>query len=356
MSSSNRSSYRSPAIDVVKGVAIMSVICLHSLSGPTLHRIGALFFISQAVPVFVFLMGVNGVRSLRRRSARTGGAIDLWEYMASRLDRVLVPFLVVFVVGILAEAFKRPGRLGLSTLMVDLITGKLPIGGPGSYFVTLLFQLTLVLPLLFWGLRRWPLATVLLCLAINAAFEQLVHIGFGTHNPYAYEASVTRYLFLFSLGGALADSSIRGRRRSLLLWCGGLVSVAFLMLAQFDAAAVSVGLPGFEGSAYPAAFYPALLVSLAIVAPASLTSGRIARAVAEAGRASYHIFLIQINWFGLALFGIDSLQAVLANLAVTLLIGVAFYRVMLVLPLPSASGLLARHRATLAARRLRPVS
>jgi len=346
MDSSAVSRSRSPAIDIVKGLAIVSVICLHTLSPPTLHRIAALFYIWQAVPVFIFMMGLNGARSLRRRDRRSMRQLYSWEYLASRFDRVFVPFLLAFVGVVLVERLTRTEHRGLSTLLVDVLTGELPIGGPGNYFITLLFQFTLVFPLVYWGLRRWSRATVVLCLAINAAYEQLApHVGLLKTDPYLYEACIVHYLFLVALSGALARAPARRLLRSWWLWCGALVSAAFLALAQLDASAIPFGVAGWENSDYAAAFYPTLLVLLGMVARPRLMSTALARGMALAGRASYHIFLLQIIWFGLAVWGMDSWPALLGNLAVTLLVGFVFYRAMALVSLPTAAGLVARRQA-----------
>jgi peptidoglycan/LPS O-acetylase OafA/YrhL len=340
---------RSSAIDIVKGLAIVSVICLHTLSTSTLHQIGALFHIWQAVPVFVFVMGLNGASSLRRRGRHSLSELYSREYLASRFDRVFVPFLLAFIGTVLVEALMHTEHRGPATLLADLLTGELPIGGPGNYFITLTFQFVLVFPLVYWGLRRWRLATVLLCLAISATFELLApHVGFLDSDPYLYEACLARYLFVIALGGALSGIPARRLLGSWWLWCGALISTAYLMLAQIDPSAIPFGVKGWENSDFAAAFYPALLVLLGMVALPSLAAAALARGTAELGRASYHIFLLQIIWFGLAVWGVHSWQALPRNLAVTLIAGLAFYRAMSVMPLPSATRFVARRQTTLA--------
>ena len=89
---------RSQAIDLIKGIAIVAVICLHTLSPGTLDAIGAQFYLWQAVPVFLFLMGLNATSSLRRRGGRTMRELYSRDYLAGRFDRVYVPFLIAFLV------------------------------------------------------------------------------------------------------------------------------------------------------------------------------------------------------------------------------------------------------------------
>ena len=81
-------------IDVAKGLAIISVILLHSLELRFRQSTYATFHIGQAVPVFMILMGLNqGLVALRRPLAFA----DLYTrlYFARRVDRLLVPLLLV---------------------------------------------------------------------------------------------------------------------------------------------------------------------------------------------------------------------------------------------------------------------
>ncbi len=340
---------RSSAIDLVKGLAIVSVICLHTFSMGTLEAIGAHFHIWQAVPVFLFLMGLNAGSSMRRRGGRTLREFYSGDYLAGRLDRVFVPFLIAFVITLaLAVLTQTPHSTG-AKLLGDPIVGLFPIDGPGNYFVTLLFEFVLVFPLIFWGLRRWPVATLLLCLALNGAFEALAHrLAFFQANPYADSSSLLRFLFLVALGGFCAAIPARRALRSPWLWGGVLLSVAYLALLEANSPALVAADGSQPGYNLLSACYAACLVLLGIAFLPALADRPVVRLGGVLGRASYHIFLVQIAWFGLALWSAHSLLALSGNLAVTLSLGVAFYELMERAPLPTASNLLGRRRASLA--------
>jgi peptidoglycan/LPS O-acetylase OafA/YrhL len=341
MHSSTALPARSPAIDLVKGLAIVSVIFLHTLPAHTLDDIGATLYISQAVPVFVFLLGFNAASSMRRRGARALRELYGRDYLVGRFDRVYVPFLVAFAVTMVAAILAHRHHTGLSELPVDLPLGLFPIDGPGNYFVTLLFEFTLVFPLVFWGLRRWPVRTLLLCLALNTVLEVMVprvHI-FQVH-PYPYYASIARLLFLAALGGYCTAMPVRVALRSRWLWCGALLSAVFLVLNRYDYSLLSSAHLTNVGEPLLAAVYPAALVLLGVAFLPALTGLLPARGGAMLGRASYHIFLVQIAWFGFAVLHSHGLSALLVNLAVTLSLGVVFYELMGRVPLPSVERLI----------------
>jgi peptidoglycan/LPS O-acetylase OafA/YrhL len=337
---------RSSAIDLLKGLAIVSVICLHTFSVGTLHTIGAHFHIWQAVPVFLFLMGLNAASSLRRRGGRTLRELYSGDYLTGRFDRVFVPFLIAFLITLALAILTHTPHSSGAKLLGEPIVGLFPIDGPGNYFVTLLFEFVVAFPLIFWGLRRWPVPTLLLCLALNGAFEALAHrLGFFAANPYADASSLLRFLFLVALGGFCAAIPTRRALGSPWLWGGVLLSVAYLALLEADSPALTAADGSQPGYNLLTACYAACLVLLGIAFLPVLADRPGVRLGSVLGRASYHIFLVQIAWFGLAVWTAHSLLALLGNLAVTLSLGVAFYELMARAPLPTASGLLARRRA-----------
>lgn len=54
-------------IDLIKAVAIVSVIILHSVPSSITASTISFFTMEQAVPVFLLIMGLNGTMSFKRR-------------------------------------------------------------------------------------------------------------------------------------------------------------------------------------------------------------------------------------------------------------------------------------------------
>jgi peptidoglycan/LPS O-acetylase OafA/YrhL len=339
---------RSQAIDLLKGAAILSVICLHSLSEGTLKQIGAVFYIWQAVPVFVVLLGLNGVSSLRRRAGTTLRELYFRDYIVSRIDRLYVPFLAIILISAVPAVIMHRLAYHVPMLARDLLTGELPVAGPGTYFVTLLFQVVLVLPIVYWGLRRRPIATLLACLAITVAFETFAaHFALERNHPYPYEACLLRYLFTLALGGALAGASAARLVRARWFRAAALLSTVLLALLFAEVS----WLPSSRyasGQGFPTAFYAAAIVMLGLRFLPAQPRLAPARLLAEIGRASYHIFLVQITWFWFSVWPVDSLPALLGNLAITVIAGLAFQRLTAWIPALGKARPVARRQALLA--------
>lgn len=175
---------RNQSIDALKGIAILSVLMLHALPKWALYQSFAWFHIWQAVPVFAVLLGVTGVRTRWR---------PLPEYYRRRLLRLL-PALVVTI--LLSTAFAV--SLGTFAWRWTLLLGDLPATGPGNYFITLILQFVILLPLLRAGWEKNRTATIAVALVVNVAFE-FAALALGA-DGYLYSSCVLRYLFAIMLG------------------------------------------------------------------------------------------------------------------------------------------------------------
>lgn len=285
-------------IDVLKGVAILAVLALHSCTPEQLHDTGARFTIGQAVPVFVVIMGLNATASLWRRPARLAGAYTR-RYVLTRLDRLYVPFLAVFAVSALIAAAQ--GTLTARGVLGGLVVGVLPQSGPGNYYVTLVFEFAVVFPALYVAFRRWPRATIAGCFAAGAAVELAApHVSLLTRSAYVYEAEILRFLPMIALGMVLADRMLTGRPAPRWLIPAAALSVAYLVVVTVNRDAILLSDPALRefGQTFLGAFYPALIVAVGLRYLPRAAHG-VLRPLQTVGVCSYEVFLVQIVWFAL---------------------------------------------------------
>src|SRR3954464_8657188 len=95
---------RIPAIDVVKGLAIIGVIAQHALTRGAMDEVGADFWLRQSVPILFVLMGFNAARSSRPAPAPTLVEAYGARYWRGRYRRTLAPLLIISAVAIVAGA------------------------------------------------------------------------------------------------------------------------------------------------------------------------------------------------------------------------------------------------------------
>jgi peptidoglycan/LPS O-acetylase OafA/YrhL len=277
---------RNGAVDAIKGFAIVSVLLIHSLPRHVLADSYAVFHIWEAVPLLIMMMGYTGVLA-RVQPIRA--------YFRRRAVRLLIPWAVAWLAGVAFVALR--GDLA-SVIRPDVLLGALPLkGASGNYFITIVAQFVLVLPLLRKLLDRGPWVFIGTCLALDLSF-QLVAGHFGL-SDYAFKACLLRYLFAVGLGMLIA----KGRNP----WVLAPFSIAFLF-AWARGFRMPFIAQTWQAQSLFAAGYPAALVLLGL----KLQYPSFLRTL---GRMSWHIFLVQALWFG----GVGS--ALLRHLPITLSTG-----------------------------------
>ncbi len=311
-------------LDVIKGLAMFGVIAQHAVPKDQLAGVAGSLWVRQAVTVFLVVMGLNATRSMLRQGPAPLRELAGAEYWTSRFWRLLAPVLVFAVISTLIGAARGGLEIGPTILL-----GQMPYPGPGGYFVTLVLTFAVVFPVLFVLFRAHPVATVAGCFAVSLAVEAAalqVDAISGQQYPFVYVASLARYLGVVGVGMWLAVDARPFVARNLWLWIGAPIGIAYLVwLDTGQPSFTDVG-PSFLATAFPAACYAGLVVALLLALPVSARGGRLLEPVALVGRASFHIFLVQMLVFRL-LPGSGADTFVLAT-ALSCAIGIVFFRVM----------------------------
>jgi peptidoglycan/LPS O-acetylase OafA/YrhL len=279
---------RDPGIDMIKGAAIVFVVVYHSIE----HDLGTYTYfdllVTQVLPVFMLLAGYNAAISFRRRGAETLAAMSGASYFSRRLSRLLAPFLAVWAFEVLVLAvFSREG-IDVGEVLYSLVTGGY---GPGSYFVPVMLQVVVILPFLYALSARYLKLSVALMLGLNVLLELAAY--FLDMSPVIYRLLVIRYIFAVSLGIYLALAEKRSR---LFLILGSIAGLAYIQLLKSGAVGFVREL---EWNVHKA---PVYVLDLAVVAALlgllpGIAGTRPARLIQLTGRASYHVYLVQMAYF-----------------------------------------------------------
>jgi peptidoglycan/LPS O-acetylase OafA/YrhL len=313
-------------IDVAKGLAIISVILLHSLGPGTRQDIYAIFHIGQAVPLFLVLMGLNLGLAAGRRPVSLPSLYNRL-YFSRRVDRLLVPLLLAYIASFLAGLVWLWLR-GENKIDLNLYTliGLLPVSGPGNYFVTLVLQSILLLPLIGYGFQRWPAPTAVLLVVGEVLFLlQANTIGLFDDNNYLYSSALPRYFSALALGLLLSRLVARPLAAVTLLAAGllALASGAYLYQLTYQGLQVPLIRADWAAQNLLAFGYTAFVLLLLLKLLPRQSNKKGLQLLASLGKASYHIFLVQVIYFGLA---DASHSLVLLNLGCCLLLGYLFYK------------------------------
>jgi peptidoglycan/LPS O-acetylase OafA/YrhL len=338
---------RSVPIDILKGLAIISVILLHSWAGrPFLAWIGAAYYISQAVPIFIIIAAYNGVNSYIRADAIT--LKQCYNNITLRLNRLLWPYCITliieysFIVFINFISYKYVGlfsaiagvspdriqtyihsRFSYPQVFSFVVTGGF---GPGNYFIPVLILLIFVLPMLYLLARRNLMLMLVVAFIIDLAFD--IYAVKSSMPEWAYRLLFTRFLFAFALGIWVAFGIDRK-----WLAIGSIISIIYLTavvyLGYTPLAPVSWG----GTNALSFVWSLALVVIGLSVFPIAVNNLCV-RLISECGKASYHIFLTQMVYFwtiGYYIYGlfdnsfIINITVFIINTIICVAVGLMFY-------------------------------
>jgi peptidoglycan/LPS O-acetylase OafA/YrhL len=310
-------------IDILKGLAIIAVLLLHSLSREQLDASYAVFHIWQAVPVFMVLMGLNlgmsyGSKTLHFDQLYTP------QYFQKKALRIIFPLLLIYVISLLAGyVWEQVYAREVYTLGWKNLIGVLPVSGKGNYFITLLLQSLIALPLIGYTFNRWPVRTSLVLVFLEIAFQLVAyHINYFEEDRYLYDAALFRYFSAIALGLWLSRLITTPEIRSgWLLILAGIASAVYLYFHQYQAISLPYIRPEWQAQLFLTFPYAALLIFLGIRAFPQQSGFIALSTLANIGKASYHIFLAQVLYFGLIQVDTD----IALNLAVCLIAGGVFY-------------------------------
>lgn len=335
-------------IDLIKGIAIISVILTHCLPYNDNFMVLRMLTTSMALPIFILLLGRNMAASFEKHHYLNSDSLNLVSYFKNRIKRFLIPFIPIFFLSlILGLVFYHEVYFGAKTFV-----GYLPLPGPGDYFITVLLQFIIIFPLLYSLYRRSPRFTLIGTFALSFIFELIsAKLSILNANSYLYYANILRYLFLITLGlwvieGFEPHKRFRSRQESLIVLMGLVVSTVYLLAFSFFHWQFPY-FNNFWGTEYPTlgsylfimAFYPLAIYMLEFKFLPSSSNNRVVKFIQYLGKASYHVFLIQILFFAVlynpygfilrhGLLGpiTGGIAAVLISLIVTIPVGLLFYK------------------------------
>lgn len=288
-------------IDLLKGFAIISVIVMHTYNMKLLATAGAPFYIFQAVPVFILLAAFNNAYSLSVKGKTTLPECYDPGILFRRMKRILIPYLIIWIVQLILVFWilstrndipvQNPNHFfytGIDTVF-NFLTGA---SGPGNYFIPLIIQVVLLVPILYWLALRSP--DLMLAVAFIAGLI-LEYAAVVSGMPlWLYVTLIIPFIFMAALGVWLVF-----RERIITPWIviAGLLSAAYIAaVSYFDFQFWFFRTDTMFHHEF-AFFWTLLLVVLGFQYLPAAPTGKVVRIVAELGKASWHIFLVQMTWF-----------------------------------------------------------
>ncbi len=305
-------------LDYLKAICVIMVIITHyeweDKTSPFFTML-----INMAVPVFMIISGYNFAMSNRKKADGELKKMYGWQMLKPKLVRFLVPFITICVIEILLLALENKN---IHPLRIFLLGAY----GPGSYYVPVMLQMLVIFPIIYVLVERNAKVGIAFAGGANLLFEIMVKVF--EMDKYYYRLSIGRYLLLIAFGCYIYLYPKHRVKKSqlLLMFFSGLAYI--IAVFSFDAELIIFGY--WKTTAMPVAFYIFPIVIMLFRKFYHLTiPGKMGDALTHIGKASYHIFLVQMVYYHFELGGkimkAEWYIAVPFNLLVNLVIGLLFF-------------------------------
>ena len=312
-------------INVIKGFAIISVVILHSINEKVLLNSYSILHIWQAVPLFMVVMGLNAGMSVFNKKPEFS-ELYTKTYFKNKFDRIIIPFLFIFVLSILLGYiwYWFTGQYKIEFRHSNFM-GLLPVSGPGNYFITLTLQSILLLPFIKYLFKWRPFLTLISLVVLEVIFLLISDdLRLFTRNNYLYSAAFPRYFSAIAFGLVLSKLVFRPARTTkiILITCIAIISGVYLIEITYGFMDIPQIKEEWETQNVLTFSYAAFMVFLLFKTLPDHSDNWLLKFLALMGTASYHIFLVQIVYFGL----INDKHYLVLNLIICLVVGYLFYR------------------------------
>jgi len=132
--------------------------------------------------------------SFKGQGATTLKQLYSWSYFKKKILRYIIPFLILYAVstfiGLFIYGFDFIAMYDTQYYysgygIINLFHLIMPFWGPGNWFIPVLMQSILVVPLLYWAFTKKPVLTLILTVVIEIVMQLTVFFVIGDIIPYS---------------------------------------------------------------------------------------------------------------------------------------------------------------------------
>ncbi len=304
-------------IDLLKGFAILSVIYLHSgFSDKVSKAVLAPFLFSLAVPIFMIVSGFTYSVSLSKISDNKWVLKSYYSFsnLYKKLIRILPCYLIVFAAELILDPPKIDSFKSVAKIFYYMFTGGYVF--PGSYYIPVLIQLILIFSLLKILYDKLKAASFIPVAVFQLIYEILIY--YTSFPKQLSRLLIVRYLVLI-LGGIFIFDKYKNEKQIKNKWIyilSAILGAGYIIAIGYFDFTPKVLFTDWASTAMPTALYlvPAIMLVLF-----KFGEKEVKPIFTILGKASYHIYLIQMIYFGIAVKSIG-----LSKPLINFVIGTAF--------------------------------
>lgn len=280
---------RNRMIDFLKGCCIIFIIIDHCTLWGNELRLKLLFpfWITMAVPILMVLSGYAYAMSYERHQIRSLKDAYQFQFVLGKFIRYTIPFLIAYLLEFAISAYDNGIQSIMGVWLKDFFVGG---WGPGSYYYPIMLQFIFVYPIIYFIIKKYNFAGVILCGLLNAVYELLQYFCGMSYS--SYRLLLFRYILLIAFGCYLFIGKCV-IKRWLSLPCI-LIGTLFTWAYNYQGYEPKILIHWTETCFIAVLFILPLMKIL-------LTSAKLEHIafppIELFGKASYHVFLVQMVYF-----------------------------------------------------------
>ena len=276
-------------IDYLKGIAIIMVILTHVGFASDIVKTNFLFpyFIYMAVPIFMLITGFNYANSYIKRNCEEFNQMYNLKLLITRFLRLTIPFIII----LLLEYTCHFQSILRHSFIINFLRGGT---GEGNYYFPVMLQLIFFFPILYYFFKRYGRKFLIFIFLISLLFEIICAITNLCNGIYRHIS--IRYFFFVSLGSWL---KLTPKISTGTLITSFAIGINAITLFMYNAEVVSYPFNHWRQTNLIFAFYIFPIFAYIYYNFAYKEFNNIFGKILQlSGKASWHIFLIQMFVFG----------------------------------------------------------
>ena len=285
------------------------------------------FWIDMAVPALMIITGyVYSYIEFGKKGRTDLASLYNPKQIIAKLIRFLIPYILFFILDIIVFVFIQGNEKTVFECIKLFLTGGV---GPGSFYVPVMIQIVLILPLVSYTCYKFRRGGVLIWFALNVLFEivqTVVHMS-----DDLYRLCSLRYLLCLGTGcyfyfGFLEQwEKKESKRQLIILSAAGIVGVIYIVVYNY-----TDNIPIITNKWTTTSVFASLYIVPIMYFLIHHCKGLNNKVIELMGKASFNIYLVQMFYymaFSKVIYSLfDSVPLrIIINLVSCVCVGIVYY-------------------------------
>lgn len=322
-------------VDLLKALMILLVIIDHSIAYANLYGKGFELWERIAIPMFLIIMGFNMGKSFAREGNKSLRELYSWNYFKKKFWRYVYPYIILYIIGtifgFILYGATFPDTFNKNWFLEYIVFQKSLLEGPGNWFIPVLFQSILIMPLLYKAFSKYPKLSLILCFIIEFFWHLVIFFVIGEVSSLEdllleinFRYIILLYLSALGIGLWFSKNHNLFSKKNLFVWI--LFPLILTYMIAWDFFSFRLAIDGAEivrgDYNYLTYLYSAFIFLIAMKLIPQNPKSKISKLFSTVSSATFHIYLVQDIYFIISYVIWDPVWSSLSTPALANILGI----------------------------------